>query len=62
MAWVATHGQDSRAIVAQKAAKVAPSALFRRLRAVRDMTVVVTAWAASWAVVLLLAKGLWDIL
>lgn len=62
MAWVATHGQNSREMVSERPAKAARSGLLRRLRGVRDISLLLTAWLGSWALVVLVARGLWGIL
>ena len=56
---VATRdGEKGAELAAGRPPEAAHPAFFRRFRAVRDMTFVLGAWAASWAVVILVVKGL----
>ena len=62
MALVAAHGRNARQMVSEPVAKPRRSALARRLRGLRDVSFLLTAWLASWAVVILVAKSIWDVL
>jgi hypothetical protein len=56
---VATRdGEHGAELAAATQPKAAPSAFFRRFRPLRDMAFVLSAWAASWAFVILVVKGL----
>lgn len=58
MSLATTEAPNAPVFASKGQAKAAPSAPFRRLRAVRDMAYVLSAWAASWAFVILVIKGL----
>ena len=53
-----TDGETGAELAARKQPKAARPAYFRRFRALRDMAFVLGAWAASWAFVILVVKGL----
>jgi len=58
MSLATTEGRNASVFASKGQPKAASSAPFRRLRAVRDMAYVLSAWAASWAFVILVIKGL----
>jgi ubiquinone biosynthesis protein COQ9 len=58
MSLATTEGRNASVFASKGQPKAARPALFRRLRAVRDIAYVLSAWAASWAFVLLVVKGL----
>ncbi|HYB54538.1 MAG TPA: hypothetical protein VEK12_00085 [Alphaproteobacteria bacterium] len=58
MSLATTEGRNAPAFAFKGQPKAAGSAPFRRLRAVRDMAYVLSAWAASWGFVILVIKGL----
>ena len=58
MSLATTEGRDTLVFASKGQPKAAHPAPFRRLRAMRDMAYVLSAWAASWAFVILVVKGL----
>ena len=58
MSLATTEGRNASVFASKGQPKAAHPAPFRRLRAMRDMAYVLSAWAASWAFVILVVKGL----
>jgi len=52
------EGRNTLVLAPKGEPKAKNPAPFRRLRAMRDMAYVLSAWAVSWAFVLLVVKGL----
>ena len=55
---LATDAENAPEGSPERAPKGFRSPLFRRLRTVRDMALVLGAWMGSWAFVILMVKGL----